>query len=116
MTQWRDDKPIYVQLRDTVVHSIVTGALAEGDAVPSVRQVAAAEKINPITVSKAYQMLVDEDLLETRRGLGMYVREGAQAAATEQERARFLGEEWPRIRARIDALGLSISSLLESDK
>ena len=109
---WDETKPIYTQLRDRVLNGIVSGALAEGEAVPSVRQVAASEKINPITVSRAYQMLVDEELLEKRRGLGMFVREGAQQRAMERERELFLGEEWPQIKARIAMLGLDLPTLL----
>ncbi len=108
---WDDTKPIYTQLRERVVSNIVSGVLAEGGAVPSVRQVAANEKINPITVSKAYQMLVDEKLLEKRRGLGMFVREGAQERALIQERRAFLSEEWPRIRSRMETLGISLEDL-----
>lgn len=111
MSDWDDSKPIYLQLRQTVVAQIVRGHLAEGEAVPSVRQVAADEKINPLTVSKAYQLLVDEKLLEKRRGLGMYVTEGAQALALEQERKQFIEVEWPRILERMEALDLDPGSL-----
>ena len=89
MSDWDDTIPIYLQLRSTVIQRIVSGSLAEGEAVPSVRQVAAEEKINPITVSKAYQMLVDEELLEKRRGLGMFVTQGAQDKALRAERRMF---------------------------
>ncbi len=112
MKTWDDNIPIYLQLRAMVVERIVRGFLTEGESVPSVRQVAADEKINPLTVSKAYQMLVDEELLEKRRGLGMYVKEGAQAKALAQERALFLEQEWPKIRARIEGLGLDVQALL----
>ena len=112
MNQWDESVPIYVQLRSTVLQRILNQTLAEGDPVPSVRQVAADEKINPITVSKAYQMLVGEGLLEKRRGLGMYVLPGAREKALMQERDLFLQEEWPRIRARIESLGLNLSELL----
>ena len=108
--------PIYLQLRGTVVQRILTGSLAEGEAVPSVRQVAAEEKINPLTVSKAYQMLVDEELLEKRRGLGMFVRGGARQRALKQERAAFLSNEWPKISARIQDLGLDVKELLEGER
>ena len=111
MNRWHDDSPIYLQLRQLVVQRILTGSLAEGEAVPSVRQVAADEKINPITVSKAYQMLVDEELLEKRRGLGMFVSEGAQGRALAQERTVFLEQEWPRVLARVHALGLDLTDL-----
>ena len=112
MNDWDDSVPIYMQLRTTVLQRILNNTLAEGDPVPSVRQVAADEKINPLTVSKAYQMLVDEGLLEKRRGLGMYVLAGAREKALVQEREIVLNEEWPRIRLRIDSLGLSLQDLL----
>ncbi len=111
MNDWDDSSPIYVQLRAIIVHGILSGNLPEGEAVPSVRQVAADEKVNPLTVSKAYQMLVEEKLLEKRRGLGMFVMAGAQARALEQERETFLDEEWPRVLARLDSLGLSLEQL-----
>jgi GntR family transcriptional regulator len=113
MSNWDDNIPIYLQLRSTVVQRIVSGSLGEGEMVPSVRQVAAEEKINPLTVSKAYQMLVDEELLEKRRGLGMFVQTGAQAKALEQERAKFLQQEWPRVRLRMQTLGLDAKQMLE---
>lgn len=111
MNDWDDSSPIYVQLRAIIVHGILSGNLPEGEAVPSVRQIAADEKVNPLTVSKAYQMLVEEKLLEKRRGLGMFVMAGAQARALEQERETFLDEEWPRVLARLDSLGLSLEQL-----
>ncbi|MEM7079670.1 MAG: GntR family transcriptional regulator [Pseudomonadota bacterium] len=113
MSDWEEGKPIYLQLREAVLRSIVSGALPEGEAVPSVRQVAADEKVNPITVSKAYQMLVDEELLEKRRGLGMFVMDGARTRALEAERRRFLSDEWPDVQARIALLGLDLQALLE---
>ena len=109
---WNDNVPIYRQLRERVVAMILDGALNEGDALPSVRQVAADYQINPLTVSKAYQELVDEQLVEKRRGLGMFVTEGAQEALLKSERERFLREEWPRIRARIERMNLDIQKLL----
>ncbi len=115
MRDWDDSVPIYLQLRSTVMQRILNGSLTEGEAVPSVRQVAADEKINPITVSKAYQMLVDEGLLEKRRGLGMFVQAGARARALQQEREIFLQNEWPRIRQRIESLGLQPGDLLGGD-
>jgi GntR family transcriptional regulator len=111
MGDWKDNEPIYLQLRQLVIERILRGSIGEGEAVPSVRLVAADERINPITVSRAYQMLVDEGLLEKRRGLGMYVAEGARAAALEQERRRFLAEEWPATLARIQTLGLEVAAL-----
>ena len=109
---WNENQPIYRQLRDRVVAMILEGALKEGDALPSVRQVAADLRENPLTVLKGYQQLVDEALVEQRRGLGMYVRSGAQAALLNDERQRFLAEEWPRVRATIARLGLSADELL----
>jgi len=112
MNTWDDSTPIYVQLRSTVLQRILSGSLAEGEAVPSVRQVAGEEKINPLTVSKAYQMLVDEELLEKRRGIGMYVCAGARGKAMQQERKAFLEQEWPRVRQRIHDLELDAGQLL----
>lgn len=111
MSQWDDNTPIYLQLRDAVLRRIVLGTLVEGEAVPSVRQVAGEEKINPLTVSKAYQLLVDQSLLEKRRGLGMFVAPGAQVAALEQEKSLFVDQEWPRIRQRMQTLGISLDDL-----
>ena len=109
---WNDNSPIYRQLRDRVVALILDGVLKPGDALPSVRQVAADFQLNPITVSKGYQELVDEQLVEKRRGLGMYVNEGAREVLLESERARFLREEWPMLRARLDRMGLDVGELL----
>ena len=110
--QWLEGAPIYRQLRDRVIALILDGTLKEGDAVPSVRQVAADFRINPLTVMKAYQALADEGLLEKRRGLGMFVSSGAQRALHKDERTRFLETEWPRIHARIASLGLDLKELL----
>ena len=110
--QWNDSQPIYRQLRDRVVHMILEGALKEGDPLPSVRSVAAEYRVNPLTVLKAYQQLVDEGLVEARRGLGMFVTDGAGKRLLQGERQRFLHEEWPRIRATIQRLGLSPEELL----
>ena len=112
---WNDNTPIYRQLRDRVVAMILDGVLKQGDALPSVRQVAADFQLNPITVSKAYQELVDEQLVEKRRGLGMYVNEGARDALLKNERERFLREEWPLLRERMQRLGLDFKALLERD-
>ena len=113
---WNDAQPIYRQLRDRVVAMILDGELREGEAVPSVRQVAVDYRINPLTVSKAYQDLVDEDLLEKRRGLGLYVREGARERLLTLERQRFLSDEWPLIRARIERMGLALTDLLAKEQ
>ncbi|MGA9342053.1 MAG: GntR family transcriptional regulator [Rhodanobacteraceae bacterium] len=113
---WNDSTPIYRQLRDRVVAMILDGVLGAGDPLPSVRQVAADFQINPITVSKAYQELVDENLVEKRRGLGMYVNEGARAALLKSERDHFLREEWPALYARLMRMGISLKELMEQAK
>jgi len=115
-TNWNDSLPIYRQLRDRVVAMILDGVLKQGDALPSVRQVAADFQINPITVSKAYQELVDENLVEKRRGLGMYVTEGARSALMKSERDRFLTEEWPPLFERLTRLGLSLQDLMDDTR
>ena len=111
--EWNDNQPIYRQLRDRVVAMILDRILNEGDPLPSVRTVAAEYRVNPLTVLKAYQELSDEGLVETRRGLGMFINAGARNLLLEGERRRFLGEEWPRIKATIQRLGLSTNDLLE---
>ena len=111
--EWNDHQPIYLQLHDRIVERILEGDLAEGDALPSVRQVAAQFQINPLTVSRGYQMLVDDGLVQKRRGLGMYVAEGAREALLSRERERFLREEWPAIRARMRRLGIDPETLLD---
>lgn len=112
--EWNDSQPIYRQLRDRVVDMILDGLLAEGDPLPSVRNVAAETRVNPITVLKGYQQLVDEDLVETRRGRGMFVKAGARTLLQESERQRFLNEEWPKVVATIQRLGLDAEELLAS--
>ena len=112
--QWTDNAPIYRQLRDRVVAMILEGVLKEGDPLPSVRNVAAEFRINPLTVLKAYQELVDEQLVEKRRGRGMFVNSGARAALLKDERSRFLRDEWPRTRATIERLGFSVEELLQA--
>ena len=111
--EWSDGAPIYRQLKERVIAMMLDGMLKPGDALPSVRQVAAEYQLNPITVSRAYQELADEQLVEKRRGLGMYVTEGANARLLQSERERFLREEWPLVMERIQRLGLSIQELLE---
>ena len=112
--KWDEDQPIYRQLRDRVVAMILEGVLADGDALPSVRNVAAEYRLNPLTVHKGYQELVDEGLVEKKRGLGMFVNEGARTKLLKAERQRFLDKEWPRVLATIDRLGLNESDLLQS--
>ena len=110
--EWNDSRPIYRQLRDNVVEMILDGVLKEGDALPSLRTVAAEYRVNPLTVLKAYQELVDEGLVETKRGRGMFVTAGAPALLLKAERQKFLAEEWPRICAAIQRLGLDVEDLL----
>lgn len=109
---WNESVPIYRQLRERIVAMILDGALIEGDALPSVRQVAADFQINPLTVSKAYQDLVDDGVVEKKRGLGMFVVAGARAALLQSERARFVREEWPALKARMERLGLTAAALM----
>jgi GntR family transcriptional regulator len=111
--EWSDGAPIYRQLKDRVVAMLLDGLLKPGDALPSVRQVAAEYQLNPITVSRAYQELADEAIVEKRRGLGMYVTEGASEKLLTSERDRFLTEEWPLVLERIQRLGLSLERLMQ---
>src|SRR6266704_3390968 len=111
--EWNDGQPIYRQLRDRVVHMILDGVLKEGDPLPSVRNVAAGYRVNPLTVLKAYQELVDEELVEKKRGLGMFVRAGARDLLLKGERQKFLAEHWPRVHATIRRLGLTPEELLD---
>jgi GntR family transcriptional regulator len=110
--QWDDSLPIYRQLRDRVVAMILEGVLKEGDPLPSVRSVAAEFRLNPLTVLKGYQQLVDEQLVEKRRGRGMFVSEGARKALMKDERQKFLEDEWPKVYATIQRLGLDARELL----
>ena len=114
MTTWNDDQPIYRQLRDRMVAMILEHAVAEGDALPSARTVSAEYRINHLTVLKAYQELADEGLVENRRGVGLFVNPGARERLLRSERRRFLDEEWPRVRATIQRLGLSPEELLRA--
>ena len=112
--EWNDGQPIYRQLRDHVVAMILDRVLKEGDPLPSVRNVAAENRVNPLTVLKAYQELVDEDLVEKRRGLGMFVKSGARNLLLKGERQKFLSEQWPRVYATIQRLGLTPKELLDA--
>ena len=112
--EWNDSQPIYRQLRNRVVAMILDGVLKEGDPLPSVRSVAAEYRVNPLTVLKGYQQLVDEELVEKRRGLGMFVKAGARKLLLQGERQKFLAEEWPRIHATIQRLGLTAEELLQA--
>ena len=109
--EWNDSQPIYRQLRDRGVHMILDGVLKEGDPLPSVRNVAAEYRVNPLTVLKAYQQLVDEELVEMKRGLGMFVKPGARDLLLKGERQKFLSEEWPRVAEKIQRLGLTQKEL-----
>lgn len=112
--KWNDDQPIYRQLRDRVVAMILEGVLGDGDALPSVRNVAAEYRLNPLTVLKGYQELVDEDLVEKKRGRGMFVNEGARSMLLKAERERFLNIEWPNVVATIERLQLDTAQLLDA--
>ena len=109
---WSEDLPIYRQLRDRVVEMILEGVLVDGDALPSVRNVAAEYRLNPLTVLKGYQELVDEGLVEKKRGRGMFVTDGAQQQLLKDERERFVDKEWPKVLETIDRLGLDPAELL----
>jgi GntR family transcriptional regulator len=109
--EWNDSQPIYRQLRDRAVHMILDGTLQEGDPLPSVRNVAAEFRVNPLTVLKAYQQMVDEELIEMKRGLGMFVKPGARQLLLKGERQKFLTDEWPRVAATIHRLGLTQKEL-----
>jgi len=113
-TNWNDSLPIYRQLRDRVVAMILEGVLNDGDPLPSVRSVAAEYRLNPLTVLKGYQQLVDEQLVEKRRGRGMFVTEGARRALLKDERQHFLEEEWPKMAGRIQRLGFEPKELLDA--
>ena len=110
--EWNDSQPIYRQLRDRVVAMILDGVLKEGDPLPSVRNVAAEYRVNPLTVLKGYQQLVDEGLVESRRGRGMFINAGARSLLLQGERQKFLDDEWPRVHATIQRLGLRAEELL----
>jgi GntR family transcriptional regulator len=114
--EWNDTQPIYRQLRDRIVAMILEGVLKEGDPLPSVRNVAAEYRVNPITVLKGYQQLVDEQLVETKRGRGMFINEGARELLLQAEKQKFLDEHWPRIRETIRRLGLSAEDLLNEEE
>ena len=110
--KWSEDLPIYRQLRDRVVEMILEGVLGDGDALPSVRNVAAEYRLNPLTVLKGYQELVDEGLVEKKRGRGMFVTDGARKQLMKDERQRFVEKEWPKVLESIDRLGLDAAELL----
>jgi GntR family transcriptional regulator len=107
------EKPVYVRLRETIANAILSGRYKDGDSLPSVRALAAEEQANPLTVAKAYQGFQDEGLVLVKRGVGLFVAPGARARLKESERSRFLDEEWPEIRARIQRLGIDPAELLD---
>ena len=109
------DKPVYVRLRETIADAILAGKYRDGDSLPSVRALAVEEQANPLTVAKAYQGFQDEGLIVVKRGVGMFVAPGARARLSESERSRFLKQEWPEIRARMQRLGISPADLLERE-
>ncbi len=110
------DKPVYVRLRETIADAILAGKFSDGDPLPSVRALAAEEQANPLTVAKAYQGFQDEGLVVVKRGVGMFVADGAQARLRASERNRFLKEEWPEFRARMQRLGIDASELIERER
>jgi GntR family transcriptional regulator len=110
------DKPVYVRLRETIANAILSGKYRDGDALPSVRALAADEQANPLTVAKAYQGFQDEGLVVVKRGVGLFVAPGARARLKESERSRFLTAEWPEIRDRMDRLGIDPAKLLDKER
>ena len=110
------DKPVYVRLRETIADAILAGKYGDGDPLPSVRALAAEEQANPLTVAKAYQGFQDEGLIVVKRGVGMFVAAGARARLGDSERKRFMTEEWPEIRARMNRLGIDPASLIERER
>src|SRR5690349_10968213 len=115
MTAFNEAQPIFVQIRERIAAMILTEAAKEGEALPSVRSIAADLSVNPLTVTRAYESLVSLGVVESRRGMGMYVAQGSREKLLAHERNRFLTEEWPRIRAQIKALGLSLETLIKED-
>jgi DNA-binding transcriptional regulator YhcF (GntR family) len=113
MTQWNETQPIFLQIRQQLIEMILSGTISEGEAMPSVRQIAMDLSVNPLTVTKAYQSMVDLGVVEKKRGLGMYVADAARAKLLAHERKKFLAEDWPRIRAQIKALELNVNDLFD---
>jgi GntR family transcriptional regulator len=110
------EKPVYVRLREVIAEGILSGVYGDGDALPSVRALAAQEQANPLTVAKAYQGFQDEGLVIVKRGVGLFVAPGARSRLKESERSRFLNEEWPAIRERMKRLGITTAELLERER
>lgn len=115
-TRWRSDTPIYLQLRDRIAELILDEVLAEEDPLPSVREVAAEHQVNPLTVLKGYQLLVEQQIVESRRGRGMFVMKGAREQLMKLQRKQFLTEEWPLIRAKVERLELDWDELLAAPR
>lgn len=115
-TRWRSETPIYLQLRDRIAELILDESLTEEDPLPSVREVAAQHQVNPLTVLKGYQLLVEQQIVESRRGRGMFVIAGAREQLLKLQRRKFLVEEWPEIRAQVERLGLDWDELLAQPK
>lgn len=116
MAPFNETTPIFLQIRQQLIEMILNGTIPEGGALPSVRQIAMDLEVNPLTVTKAYQSLVDLDVIEKKRGLGMYVADAGRAKLLAHERKRFLNEDWPRVRAQIEALELDLDQLIKGDK
>lgn len=111
--EWDDSQPIYRQLRDRVIAMILDAVIKEGDPLPSVRTVAADYRVNPLTVLKAYQQLADEQIVEKRRGVGMFVKAGVRQQLLRDERQRFLEDQWPGVLATLQRLGLKAEDLID---
>ncbi len=111
--EWNNKQPIYQQLKAKIIQGVLNGAFKEGESVPSIRQVAEEYQLNPLTVSKAYQMLVDDDIIEKQRGLGMFVKSEIRQKLQLRERERFLQEEWPSILQQIQQLGIDQKELFK---
>ena len=113
MTPFNETQPIFVQIRQRIAAMILSESAKEGEALPSVRSIAADLSVNPLTVTRAYDSLVNLGVVESRRGMGMFVADGARAKLLTHERDTFLREEWPRIRTQIQTLGLDLETLLK---
>lgn len=115
MTLRNQDKPVYVRIREVILDAILVGRFTDGDPLPSVRALAAEQGANPLTVAKAYQGFQDDGLVVVKRGVGMFVAAGARAKLKSRERERFIDEEWPEIRARMDRLGITPDELIDAE-
>lgn len=113
MTHWNDTQPIFLQIRQQLIEMILKGTIDEGEALPSIRQIAMDLSVNPLTVTKAYQSLVDLEVVSMKRGLGMYVANQARTKLLAHERKKFLAQDWPRIRAQIETLDLKLEDLFD---